>query len=80
MTEKEFTAEFELDLYQDNFRRKFYELSEEAGIPKELGHSHILRHLRAMELLKSGIQVTIVQNLIGHAAGNSNLNSHQHGK
>ncbi len=55
-------------IYQDNFRRKFYELSEEAGIPKELGHPHILRHSRAMELLKSGIPVTIVQDLLGHAA------------
>ena len=54
-------------LAQGNFRRKFYELSEVAGIPKELAHPHILRHSRAIELLRAGVPVTIVQNILGHA-------------
>ena len=56
---------FKLD--QGNFRRKFYELGYNAGIPKPLAHPHILRHSRAIELLKAGVPITIVQNLLGHA-------------
>jgi len=52
-------------LAQGNFRRKFYELAKVACIPKELGHPHILRHSRAIELLKAGVPVTIVQGSIG---------------
>ena len=39
------------------------ELAEEAGIPKELGQPHILRHTRAIELLRAGVPVSIVQNI-----------------
>jgi len=55
-------------IYQSNFRRKFYELAREAGIPKDLGHPHILRHTRAIELLRAGVPVTIVQDILGHSA------------
>ncbi len=54
-------------LAQGNFRRKFYELAEIAGIDRELAHPHILRHSRAIELLRAGVPVTIVQNILGHA-------------
>ncbi|MDL1970724.1 MAG: site-specific integrase [Candidatus Desulfofervidaceae bacterium] len=56
---------FKLD--QGNFRRVFYERAKEADIPKNLGHPHILRHTRAIELLRAGVPVTIVQNLLGHS-------------
>ena len=55
-------------LQQSNFRRKFYELAEEAGIPRKLAHPHILRHTRAIELLRNGVPVTIVQDILGHSA------------
>jgi molybdate transport system regulatory protein len=55
-------------LHQSNFRRKFYELAEKAHIPKNLAHPHILRHSRAIELLRAGVPVTIVQDLLGHSA------------
>ncbi len=55
-------------LQQSNFRRKFYELAKVAGIPKELGHPHILRHSRAIELLRADIPVTIVQDILGHSS------------
>ena len=55
-------------IYQSNFRRKFYELAEKAGIPKNLAHPHILRHTRAIELLRAGVPVTVVQDLLGHSA------------
>jgi len=57
---------FKLD--QGNFRRIFYERAKEAGIPKELGHPHILRHTRAVELLRAGVPITIVQDILGHSA------------
>jgi len=57
---------FKLD--QGNFRRVFYERAKEADIPKDLAHPHILRHTRAIELLRAGVPVTIVQDLLGHSA------------
>lgn len=53
---------------QGNFRRVFYERAKEAGIPKDLAHPHILRHTRATELLKGGVPVTVVQDILGHSA------------
>ncbi|MGV8074111.1 MAG: tyrosine-type recombinase/integrase [Syntrophobacteraceae bacterium] len=56
-----------LALDQGNFRREFYRRAEEANIPRGLSHPHILRHTRAMELLRAGVPLTIVQDLLGHA-------------
>ncbi len=50
---------FKLDL--TNFKKKFRELAFRAGIPKEKAHPHVLRHTRAMELLRAGIPITAVQ-------------------
>lgn len=55
-------------LNQANFRKKYYEISAKANIAKERSHPHILRHTRAIELLRAGVPVTIVQNLLGHSA------------
>ena len=60
---------FKLD--PGNFRRVFYARSKEAGIPKKLGHPHILRHSFAIELLKAGVPVTLVQDLLGHSSLNT---------
>ncbi len=54
-------------IYQSNFRRTFYERAKEAGIPRKLAHPHVLRHTRAIELLKAGVPVTLVQDQLGHA-------------
>ena len=54
-----------------NFRRTFFELAVKAGIPEEKAHPHILRHSRAMEMIKAGIPLTIIQNILGHASLNS---------
>jgi len=54
-------------IYQSNFRRTFYERAKEAGIPRELAHPHVLRHTRAIELLRAGVPITIVQDQLGHA-------------
>ncbi len=47
-------------------REMFRKTAEEAGIPKEMSHPHVLRHSRAIELLRAGIPVTAVQLLLGH--------------
>ncbi|MEM0054393.1 MAG: site-specific integrase, partial [Nitrososphaeria archaeon] len=47
------------------FRRTFFKISISAGIPKELSHPHILRHTRAIELLRAGVPITAVQDLLG---------------
>jgi len=54
-------------IYQSNFRRTFYERAKEAGIPRKLAHPHVLRHTRAIELLRAGVPVTLVQDQFGHA-------------
>ena len=53
---------------RSNFNKVFKELCIQAGIPKELAHPHILRHTRAIELLRAGVPVTIVQDILGHSA------------
>jgi molybdate transport system regulatory protein len=55
-------------------RRKFYERGEECGLPKELSNPRVLRHSRAVELLRNGVPLTVVQNILGH--GTINLTAH----
>jgi integrase len=62
---------FALD--QGNFRREFYRRAEEAEIPKQLSHPHILRHTRAIELLRAGVPLTTVQDLLGHSVRSSTV-------
>jgi len=57
---------FKLD--DRNFRRTFEKIALEAGLPRDLAHPHILRHTRAVELLKRGVPVAAVQALLGHAS------------
>lgn len=56
---------FALD--QGNFRREFYQRAQEARIPRELSHPHILRHTRAMELLDAEVPLTVVRDILGHS-------------
>ena len=56
---------------QATFRKTFYRLAKEAGIPKDLGHPHVLRHSRSIEVLRTGVPVTVVQDLLGHASLNT---------
>lgn len=68
--EKEFTKYMDnlFALKRGNFYKTFNERCKEAGIPDELAHPHILRHTMAIELLRAGVPVTIVQDLLGHSA------------
>jgi len=50
------------------FRRIFAERAQEAGISKALAHPHILRHTRAIEMIRAGVPLTLIQQLLGHSA------------
>ena len=57
---------FKLD--QGNFRRIFYGRARTVDIPKDAAHPHILRHTRAIELLRASVPVTVVQDILVHSA------------
>ena len=42
--------------------------AKEAGLPEELRHPHVLRHTRAIELIRNGVPISAVQQLPGHAS------------
>jgi molybdate transport system regulatory protein len=63
---------FQLD--QGYVRRKFSERAKAINLPRDLGNPRVLRHSRAIELLRSGAPLQVVQNLLGHAS--INLTAH----
>lgn len=56
---------------RNNFFVVFREICKKANIPENISHPHVMRHTRAIELLRSGIPVTAVQQLLGHASLNT---------
>jgi molybdate transport system regulatory protein len=62
---------FTLD--QGNFRREFYRRAEDADIPRKLAHPHILRHTRAMEMVRAGVPLSLVSSILGHAGSTTVL-------
>jgi molybdate transport system regulatory protein len=63
---------FQLD--QGYVRRKFSERAKAIDLPRGLGNPRVLRHSRAIELLRSGAPLQVVQNLLGHSS--INLTAH----
>lgn len=59
---------FTLD--QGFVRRKFYERADECGLPRELANPRVIRHSRAVELLREGVPLKVVQNIMGHQSVN----------
>jgi molybdate transport system regulatory protein len=51
-----------------SFFRHFQSLAAQAGIPEDLRHPHTLRHTRAIEMLRAGVPITVVQDILGHSA------------
>lgn len=47
-------------------RRKFYERAQATGLPRRLLNPRALRASRAIELLRSGMPLTVVQSILGH--------------
>lgn len=56
---------------RSNFFGIFRKLALKCGFPKTLAHPHVLRHTRAMEMVRAGVPLTIVPHVLGHA----NLNT-----
>ncbi|MGE4292854.1 MAG: TOBE domain-containing protein [Desulfovibrio sp.] len=51
-------------------RRKFYERADECGLSRESANPSALRRSRAVELLRDGVPLTVVQSLLGHSTAN----------
>jgi molybdate transport system regulatory protein len=58
-------------LKKNNFLIVFKKLCKKANIPSEIAHPHVLRHTRAIELIRNGIPVTAVQTILGHSSLNT---------
>lgn len=61
-------AVFRMD--QGHVRRKFQEVGQKAGLPKELANPTALRRSRAIELLQGGMPLPIVQQVLGQGTAN----------
>ena len=67
---KEIYPDYRGKLFKGNvgsFQRIFKKLCIKCNIPEENAHPHILRHTRAIEMVRAGVPLTIVQKLLGHA-------------
>lgn len=49
-------------------RRMFYARAEQCGLPRELGAPQVLRRSRAIELLRSGVPLGVVQEILGQSS------------
>lgn len=47
-------------------RRVFYARAMDCGLPKELANPRVIRTSRALEMLRSGVPLTVVKNALGH--------------
>ena len=54
-----------------NFFTVFRKLCNRADIPGELAHPHVMRHTRAIELVRAGVPLSIVQQILGHSLLNT---------
>ena len=54
-----------LDLDPGYVRRKFYERAEAAGLPRNLASPRVIRNSRAVEMLRAGAPLLVVQNMLG---------------
>ena len=55
-------------LIDTNVKKAFIEVGDRAGIPRELAHPHVLRHTRAIELIRASMPITAVRDLLGHSS------------
>lgn len=48
-------------------RRTFYARADECGVPRELATARVLRNTRAVEMLRSGVPLAVVQTVLGRS-------------
>lgn len=58
------------DVDQGHLRRKFYERADEAGLSKDLVNPTVLRRSRAIEMLREGLPLPMVQKVLGQSSAN----------
>lgn len=58
-----------LRLDQGHVRRKFYERALALSLPRDLVNPSAIRRSRAIELLREGVPVPVVQRMLGHSTG-----------
>jgi molybdate transport system regulatory protein len=56
-----------LSMDQGYVRKRFYQLAEKCGLPKELGSPEVIRKSRGVELLRGGMPLPVVQKVLGHS-------------
>jgi len=56
-----------LALDQGFVRRRFSERGAEVGLPRDLANPRVLRNTRAVELLREGAPLSVVQSILGHS-------------
>lgn len=61
-------------LDQGYVRRQFRARAAECGLPRELANPRVLRNSRAIELLRQGVPLTIVQDILGQGTVNLTAN------
>lgn len=59
-----------LALDQGYVRRQFQARAQDCGLPRELANPRVLRSSRAIELLRQGLPLTIVQGILGQGTAN----------
>lgn len=63
-----------LALDQGFVRRRFQERGRACGLPPDMSNPRTLRHSRAVELLRGGMPLPIVQDILGHCSVNLTAN------
>lgn len=61
-----------LRIDQGYLRRKFYEQASLTGLPRELVNPRVIRQSRALELLKGGVPLNVVQSFTGQQSRYNN--------
>lgn len=56
------------DFDQGHIRRYFYERAQGAGLAREMGAPRVIRNSRAVEMLRSGVPLTVVSEVMGQAS------------
>jgi len=60
-----------LKVDRNNFYKIYRKLCKVAGLPEKLSHPHVLRHTRAIELIRNGVPITAVKSILGHSSLNT---------